>query len=133
MMMLKTGNRKRRGFTLIEVMVAVAVLSFGLVMVYQSFFIVLNSFNYCADSLAIAVWMDEKIWQAQDSIMRTGGLDNNPEQGEITARSKKFNWELSSTVLDQAANLSAVNLEITWKEGKRNVKVSRSGYAKYEE
>ena len=69
MMILTTGNKRnsRSGFTLIEVMVAVAVLSFGLVMVYQAFFVVLDSFNYSADYLEIAGWMDEKIWQAQRS------------------------------------------------------------------
>jgi prepilin-type N-terminal cleavage/methylation domain-containing protein len=126
----RIGNKK--GFTLIEVMVAVAVLSFGLVMVYQAFFIVLDAFNYSADYLEIAPWMDEKIWQSQDSIMRGEGLENNPGQGEFMTRNKKFSWLLSSRALDPSSNLSEVNLEVTWKEGRRNVKVSRSGYAKYE-
>jgi prepilin-type N-terminal cleavage/methylation domain-containing protein len=135
--MLKTGNKKRkadsRGFTLIEVMVAVAVLSFGLVMVYQAFFIVLDSFNYSADYLEIVSWMDEKIWQAQDSIMRTGALETNTTQGEFIARNKKFEWTISSNALSSAGNLSAVNLEVNWKEAKRKVKVNRSCYAKYEQ
>jgi hypothetical protein len=114
-------------------MVAVAVLSFGLVMVYQAFFVVLDSFNYGADYLEIVSWMDEKIWQAQDSIMRTGGLEGDSTQGEFVARNKKFEWLISSNVLSGAGNISAVNLEVDWKEAKRKVKVSRSCYAKYEQ
>jgi prepilin-type N-terminal cleavage/methylation domain-containing protein len=136
-MMLKTGNKKRkaasRGFTLIEVMVAVAVLSFGLVMVYQAFFVVLNSFNYSADYLAIVSWMDEKIWQAQDSIMRTGALETDSTQGEFVARNKKFEWSISSSVLGGSGDLSVVNLQVNWKEAKREVGVTRSCYAKYEQ
>jgi len=128
-MILRIGNK--RGFTLIEVMVAVAVLSFGLVMVYQAFFIVLDSFNYSADYLEVSPWMDEKIWLAQDSIMR-GGSENNTGQGEFILRNKKFNWSLSSRALDPISNLSEVNLEVTWKEGRRSVLASRSFYAKYE-
>ncbi|MCX5708990.1 MAG: prepilin-type N-terminal cleavage/methylation domain-containing protein [Candidatus Omnitrophica bacterium] len=135
--MSKTGNKKRkadsRGFTLIEVMVAVAVLSFGLVMVYQAFFIVLDSFNYSADYLEIVSWMDEKIWQVQDSIMRTGALEGNSNQGEFVARNKNFDWAISSNVLGSAGNLYAVNLEVNWKEAKRKVKLSRFCYAKYEQ
>ncbi len=130
MTILRIGNKK--GFTLIEVMVAVAVLSFGLVMVYQAFFIVLDSYNYSADYLEIAPWIDEKIWHSQDIIMRMAGLENNPRQGEFFARNKKFSWSLDFRVLDPISNLSEVNLEVAWKEGRRNVKISRSGYAKYE-
>jgi prepilin-type N-terminal cleavage/methylation domain-containing protein len=135
MTMLKTGNKKRKagGFTLIEVMVAVAVLSFGLVMVYQAFFIVLDSFNYSADYLEIVSWMDEKIWQVQDSIMRTGALETNSSQGEFISRNKKFDWILFSSVLNGNGNISAVNLEVNWKESRRKVKATRSCYAKYEQ
>jgi prepilin-type N-terminal cleavage/methylation domain-containing protein len=125
------GNKK--GFTLIEVMVAVAVLSFGLVLVYQAFFIAFDSFNYSADYLAISCWMDEKVWEAQDNIMRTGSLQDYQLQGEFLARNKLFNWQVSSNLLDQSANLSAVNLQVNWKEAKRNVKASRFFYAKYNE
>ena len=122
----------KRGFTLIEVMVAVAVLSFGLVMVYQAFFMVFNSFNYSVNYLEVLPWMDEKIWEAQDSNRRVGALENNPGQGEFTARNKNFYWSLSSKVLEPAANLSAVNLEVTWKNGGKDIKFSRVGYARYE-
>ncbi len=137
MMMWLIGNKKqalnsKRGFTLIEVMVAVAVLSFGLVMIYQAFFMVFNSFNYSVDYLEAVFWMDEKIWESQDRIRRVGALENNQEQGEFTARSKNFYWSLSSQVLDPVANLSAVNLEVTWKEGGKDIRFSRVGYAKYE-
>ena len=124
---------EKKGFTLIEVMVAVAVLSFGLVLVYQAFFIALDSFNYSADYLQISPWMDEKIWEAQDSIRRTGKLEDNQTQGEFIARNKKFDWTLSLNSLDPSGNLSAIDLEIGWKEARRNVKASRWGYANYEE
>ena len=124
---------KKNGFTLIEVMVAVAVLSFGLVLVYQAFFISLDAFNYSADYLAIACWMDEKIWESQDNIMRTGSLQDYQLQGEFLARNKLFSWQVSSNLLDQNSNLTAVNLQVNWKEAKRSVKASRFCYAKYEE
>lgn len=114
-------------------MVAVAVLSFGLVLVYQAFFTALDAFNYSADYLQISPWMDEKIWEAQDSIMRTGKLEDNQTQGEFTARNKKFGWTLALGSLGPGGNLSEINLEVGWKEAKRNVKAFRWGYANYEE
>jgi prepilin-type N-terminal cleavage/methylation domain-containing protein len=135
MMMSLTGIKagSKRAFTLIEVMVAVAVLSFGLVMVYQAFFVVLDTFNYGADYLEVSPWMDEKIWLAQDSIMRKGVLEDNSTNGELNLRNKKFTWELRNSVVDGTNNLIALTLDVYWKEGKRPVQASRSGYAKYYE
>ena len=135
MMMSLTGIKSgsKRAFTLIEVMVAVAVLSFGLVMVYQAFFIVLDTFNYGADYLEVSPWMDEKIWQAQDSIMRKGLLEDNSADGELTLRNKKFTWALENSPIAGTNNLTALKLEVSWKEGKRVAQVSRSCYAKYYE
>lgn len=113
-------------------MVAVAVLSFGLVLVYQSFFIILDSFDYSRNYLRIAGWMDEKVWQVQDGIMRGTVNATNHEQGEISSGDKNFNWSVSSAVIDPEGNLSSVDLQVTWKNGKRPVVFSRSGYAKYE-
>jgi prepilin-type N-terminal cleavage/methylation domain-containing protein len=135
MMMSLIGNKSgsKRAFTLIEVMVAVAVLSFGLVLVYQAFFVVLNTFNYGANYLEVSPWMDEKIWKAQDSIMRKGLLEDNSAEGEVTLRNKKFTWSLQNSPLAGANNLTSLKLEVFWKEGKRAVQVSRSCYAKYYE
>ena len=66
---------KKKGFTLIEVMVTTAVLSLSMVLIYQAFFISLDSFNYCADYLDVVSWADEKLWQAQDSVTHNGTLN----------------------------------------------------------
>jgi prepilin-type N-terminal cleavage/methylation domain-containing protein len=135
MTMWLTGTRVRskRAFTLIEVMVAVAVLSFGLVMIYQAFFVVVDTFNYGADYLEVSPWITEKLWQAQDSIMRKGELEDNSPEGELFLRNKKFTWALRKTPVSGIKNLVALELEISWKEGKRFVQVSRNCYARYYE
>ena len=62
-----------------------------------------------------------------------GALESNPSQGEFTARNKRFAWKMSSAGLPGGVNLSAVDLEVDWREGRRSVQASRSAYAKYEE
>jgi prepilin-type N-terminal cleavage/methylation domain-containing protein len=130
-----TGNKKnsKRAFTLIEVMVAVAVLSFGLVMIYQAFFVVLDTFNYGADSLEVSPWINEKIWQAQDSIIHKGSLADNSTEGEFILDNRKFTWALKGSAISEISDLTALNLEVSWKAGKRTVQVSRNGYARYYE
>ncbi len=126
-------QRAKNGFTLIEVMVAVAVLAFGLVLVYQAFFVSLDAFNYGADYLAVSPWINEKIWLARDSIRRKNLLESDSTEGEFILRNKKFNWRIQASVIDGSSNLTAVDLEVSWKEGKREVLVARGSYARYYE
>ena len=129
-MMLKIGNDKR-GFTLMEVMTATCVLSLGTVLIYESFFITLDSFNYYSNYLNVASWMDEKIWQAQDNLSRLGSSSQIDTRGEFINQNKNFRWNLSYNLISQ--NLYQIDLTLSWQEGPRKVKLLRSTYAMYEE
>ena len=131
-MMSLTGNKKN-GFTLVEAMFATMVLSLGAVLLYEAFFISIDAFNYCADYLSIASLADEKMWEAQDSLSRTGGSDLTETGGILEALGKTFRWGLSYGLVDEAQSLYRVDLEVAWKEGKRDERISRAGYAIYRE
>ncbi len=122
----------RRGFTLIEVMVTTAILSLGIVLVYNAFFISLDSFNYCSDYLAVAPWMDEKIWQTQEQLNSQGLSAQPPEKGQVRVNNKEFNWYLRCVPVTSAQDLFKIDLLLSWQQGSRNKKLSRAAYAIYE-
>ena len=65
----KEKNRKtNRGFTFFEIMVTVAILSFGIVMVFQAFLTSLNAFSYYMTHLQVQCLADEKIWEVSDKF-----------------------------------------------------------------
>ena len=132
-MISKIGNKKT-GFTLIEVMITTAVLSLTALLIYEAFFISLDTFNYCYNYLNVFSLADEKIWQAQDDISRFGALTNIAEKGEFVDRNKNFVWNLSNSSIADALNqkLYKIDLILSWREGKRPVKISRTAYAIYE-
>ena len=125
----KIGNR---GFTLIEVMTASAVLSLGVVLVYEAFFTSLNSFNYCSNYLGVSPWADEKIWHAQDVLGCAGPSADIDREGEFKKRNKTFKWTLSHNLVKGTEDLYKIDLMFAWQEGQRNVRISRSAYAIYE-
>ncbi|MBI5416015.1 MAG: prepilin-type N-terminal cleavage/methylation domain-containing protein [Candidatus Omnitrophica bacterium] len=123
-----TGNR--RGFTLVEVMVATVILALGTVWISQSFFIVLNSYNYCARYLGVVAWANEKMWESQDNLRRFGPSAVMGSSGEFTQEKKNVAWFLSYTPVGEN-DLYKIDLELSWKEGPRNSKLQRSAYAVY--
>jgi len=130
-MTLKIGNKLKKAFTLTEVMVAACVLSLGAVLIYESFFIILDSFNYCSNYLNIASWMNEKVWYAQDELSRLHSPDQIDTAGEFAARNKNFRWNLSHNLISE--DLYQIDLTLFWQEGQRKVKLLRSTYAMYDE
>lgn len=133
-----TSRIGNKGFTLIEVMVATAVLSLGAVLISESFFISLDSFDYYANYLTLASWADEKLWGAQDQLSRFGNAAQIQPGGRIVNRNKDIGWSLSSSVVDEAKGLPSglslyrINLDLSWQEGHRKARLSRSAYALYE-
>ena len=118
----------RTGFTLVEVMVATAILSFGLVMVLQSFFISLDTFDYYQNHLKVQTWMDEKIWQLHDDFRQLAYFEPATTKGEFTIGNKNFTWEVNYSTL-HPEELYKLDLEVLWKQGARGVKLLRTTYA----
>lgn len=129
-MTLQIGNK---AFTLVEIMVTTAVLSLGAVLIYEAFFILADSFNYYADYLHLASWMDEKIWDAQDSLFRFGSLADIQTEGNLVSRNKEFVWYLSYGLIDRSEDfyLYSIDLILSGQERRKKSEFSRSAYATY--
>ena len=121
------------GFTLMEIMVATVVLSLGIVLIYQAFFVSLDSFNYCSDYLKVVSWADEKIWQAQDSLSHFGAASEIEARGSLVTRNKSFDWDLSYSLIGSPPDLYKIDLLLSGSTGKRRLRLSRTAYAIYEE
>ena len=128
-MMLRIGSKS---FTLIEVMVTTAVLSLGIVLIFEAFFISLNAFDYCNNYLHVAPQMDEKIWEAENGITCFGTLTGTETRGEFASGANNLKWFLSYDVIDKEQALYKIDLEVSWVQGKRKIVLSRNAYAMFE-
>jgi prepilin-type N-terminal cleavage/methylation domain-containing protein len=130
-MMSKIGNNS--AFTLVEVMVTVTVLALGTVLIYESFFKSLDAFNYYSRYLTVASIMNEKMWEADDSITRFGNLSAAEDSGSFISNNKSFRWNLSDSLIEQESGLFRIDMALHWQEGKRGIWLSRATYAIYNE
>jgi len=116
------------GFTLVEVMIATAILSFGMLLIFHSFFMSLNSSNYLLDRLNASLELSNEIWQAQDSLRRSGNIQYmlNPEEKQLGQ--KTYSWILQPSALNSAMGLYKADAVVFWHENKNEIKLSRSAY-----
>ena len=122
-------KKRAKGFTLMEVMVATAVLSLGSLFIYQSFFSVLRAFDYCSGYIAGANFLQEKLWEGTESIRHGGALGAETE-GEFTVGARNFTWSTDLAKVND--RLYEVDVAVRWRSGKQQNEVSRSTYALYE-
>ncbi len=117
----------KKGFTLVEVMVATAILAFGLVMVFQSFLVSTDTYNYYLNCLKVQLWLDEKIWRLQDDFRQYEFFSPMPTSGEFIIGNKKFNWDLNygSIVPEEVYK---IDLRVSWQQGSRTVNLLRVAY-----
>jgi prepilin-type N-terminal cleavage/methylation domain-containing protein len=121
------------GFTLIETMVATAILAVGTLLIYEALFMSLDSFNYCRRYLYIAPRADDMLWQAQNDLACFGSVGATGPSGEFYSDSRRVEWSLLHGEIDPKSKLYRIDLSLLWKEGSKNFRLSRSGYALYRE
>jgi hypothetical protein len=138
--MLKTGSKKyfiermtigssmSKGFMLVEVMVATAILSFGLVMIFHSFFISLDSSTYLVNHLNASLAMTNKIWQVQDLLRRSESLSHETGMENDITGQKTYKYIVQPTVLDSAYGFYKVDTVFSWTENNKEVRLTRTAY-----
>lgn len=130
--MSSTGNKSNKGFTLIEVLVTTAVLSFGIVSVFQALFIIMSAFGYVSSYLNVIPALDEKMWEVSDAIRRLGPQAPVAKQGIFEFSGRKYEWKAAVLTADKEAELYRIDLAAEWKEGRRENEIIRSQYVFHE-
>lgn len=137
MMMSRIGNDWRApragwkpSFSLIEAMLAVVILSVGMIVIYEAFFSSLNAFTYSSRRLNVLSWMNEKIWQTQDELVQTGELKTGKSIGSFVDKNRNFDWKMSISSIGQNRDsyLCKLVLTVFWKEPHKKVSLSQVAY-----
>ncbi len=107
------GNK--RGFLLYEVLLALAILSIGLVAVLHCFSTSLRAVGTSQNHFKATLLLEEKLWEVEREKSLTPGI----YQGNFPG--KGFKWEVETSPIEEEGevSLNAVRVTISWSEGGR--------------
>ncbi len=123
---LKKGQS---GFSLIEVVLSVIVLSVGLIAVNQTLLFALSSLNYADIRMQADQLAEEKIWEVQSTARHSAQKPPVREEGEILGSDRAFNYILQSVAVRGSSYLYESRLSLEWRDSGKKNKIVRHFYA----
>ena len=109
-------KKKNNGFLLIEVLVTIAILAFGLVYISRAFMNCLKAMSQIASYTLALNLGEEKLFDLEE-IAKKGGLDEVAARGDFPDN-PGFSYKLETNKLDDL-DLNNLYLEVNWKEGRK--------------
>ena len=123
------GNN-HQGFTFIEIMVALVILSTGIVMVYKSFFLCVDYLSYLTCRLYAAQMLDSKMadisrsfGQSKDVFFERGAMT---ETVEVNHKWVDFNYTIYTMPLSGLNDVYQLKVTLAWYDGRHLMKLSRT-------
>ena len=123
MMISPTGKNNpnfgnSHGFTLIELMAAVVILSFGLVLVLRSFVTAVDAVKRLESIPPAVHLLEEKMEEIKNDNREQKNVSAGESAGEFPAwKNETYAWKLNMNPTPSEGNLSEAQMTITWKQG----------------
>ena len=133
-MMLQTGNstdyadyqcnRKKvsgisnKGFTLVEVLLAVTILAVGIIGVLRAYATSVNALEVSQENIDAVCLLKEKMAEIEQAGLEQGGIPQGVSSGEFEGSFEGFEWE-SEVKPSRVDGLNEITLVVSRKEKPR--------------
>jgi len=114
-----SATGKNNGFTLIEIMVSIAILSIGLIVILQGFTSSLNTLGVCRNNLEASLFAEERMADLEIDIKQNKYVFTRELSGSEQKGNLGFQWRIAMTPEIQQEELNRVLTTVSWQEGKR--------------
>ncbi|MCX7661290.1 MAG: prepilin-type N-terminal cleavage/methylation domain-containing protein [Candidatus Omnitrophica bacterium] len=129
-MILLIGRSK--GFTLVEVMLSVCILSLVGTLIYQAVLVLTDAYQRYRLTLESLPWLNEKIYQIKETL-RNFGPTIAQSHGEVFLGDKEYLWNLNLNFIKEPKDyrLYEIQLSLSTLKGK-TFGQTREAYVLYE-
>jgi len=118
-MILAIGKSKYQAFTLVEIMVSIAILSLGLIFVIQGFTNALNVQRIAEDNLEASLLAEDKMTEMEVNVKIDKDISDKYLNGEEKNDRTAFQWKITLAPEGDYEELNKVLTYVFWQEGKR--------------
>jgi prepilin-type N-terminal cleavage/methylation domain-containing protein len=115
-----SATGRNRGFTLIEIMISIAILSVGLIFVLQGLTQCLSILRISQDNLEASLLAEEKTTEFEIVAKQETGSFSKPTSGELQSGNIELTWQIHLTPDTENEDLNEVLTTVHWKEGRRS-------------
>ena len=130
--LFKRDKKKQHGFSFIEVLMSIAVLYFGIVFIFKAFFISLDSLRYLNHRFYASIQLESRLamMQRRLDITKSFPLGERRDTRIVILGGETIAFEhlLKAERVNNKKNLYEANLSVSWKDGNRDRKISRSSF-----
>ena len=109
-----SGTRREKGFTLIEVLIALVILSTGIVLVLEAFQTSMVALSESRDTIWASLLLKQKLAEVE-AAARTQAAPPAVDSGRFETRTSRFSWEVTSAQLPTSLGV-ALFQPFTWHE-----------------
>lgn len=117
-----------RGFSLIEVMVTLCLLSLGIVMIHQSLLSSLNTITFLSNRLNAGFELGNRLWEIEESLKSAKDIAQLPKSVRSLSNGLDFDCTFDAKELDASKKLYQIQATLSWLEQGRNKRLVRSAY-----
>lgn len=122
--------RRNKGFTLLEVVLAVAILSLGLVMVVRSYVSSLRAVKTSQNFLAADLLLEKKIWDWEEDVRSAPQPGEVVPDGNFKAPFDNFTYRIWLEEEAESPPLYKSTFKVSWQQRKNEHSVSSISYTR---
>lgn len=111
------ASKSNKAFSLLEVIITVAILSTAIVFVFRAFTTVLSSVKFSQNITLACFLAEDKLWEIENKQKDTKG-PLSTASGTEKIQEQDFNWDYTVTEI-QDLNLVELKFNVNWKENVR--------------
>ncbi|MDP2920768.1 MAG: hypothetical protein Q8O12_00160 [Candidatus Omnitrophota bacterium] len=111
-MMLRAGKTgKNKGFLLLEILISVSILSFGVILILNSFIGPIMASQLSRDYFNAGSLLEEKMLELHSGKE----VEEGSSKGGFSGPEAKFSWDLNVVKLEEIS-CKEVSMKILWKQ-----------------
>ena len=111
---------RRNAFTLIEVLIASAILATAIVFIFRSFNVMTTAVKFSQNISLACFLIEDKLWEIEDKQKDRLELQE-AASGEEEIQGQKFKWEYTLADIESSGSvkLKSLDFKVSWPENAR--------------